>query len=100
MPTRPPLHNPIVWRPPGAEKSARRADPYYQTEEWRALRLATLKRDHFRCRMALPKCEGRARVAHHVVDRSQGGRDDLSNLLSSCFSCHNAAHPTKGGSHA
>lgn len=58
------------------------ADPFYGTPEWRALRLACLQRDRFRC--AIPGCEVRASVADHLVSRRDGGIDRLDNLRSLC----------------
>lgn len=58
---------------------------------WRLLRRQVLERDSYLC------CEcGRAgRIAaasevDHIVPKSQGGTDDLSNLQSLCPRCHRA----------
>jgi HNH endonuclease len=100
IPYRPPIHKPIVWRPPGAAQAARPpADPYYQTKAWRALRLATLQRCRFTCELHLIGCTGRARLADHIIPRSDGGLDSLFNLRGVCPSCHNRRHPEKGGAH-
>jgi len=40
-------------------------------------------------------CEVCGKVAvdiHHIVYRSQGGTDDIENLIALCRSCHNKAH--------
>lgn len=51
------------------------------------------KRDRRRCRV----CKCRTNLhAHHVVYRSQGGDDILSNLLTVCDNCHSAIHFTGG----
>ena len=63
-----------------------RADPYYQTAEWRVLRAETLARDPY-CRRcaAAPSTE-----ADHRVPRQSGGADDLSNTQGLCKACHSA----------
>ena len=51
----------------------------------------TLERDGWRCRF--PLCTQRATLeAHHVVLRSQGGKDELDNLVGLCHGCHSARH--------
>ena len=100
MPYRPPIHQPIRADRPGRVPRPSQAGSVYNTDEWKALRLATLKRDHFRCQLVLPGCERRATIADHVVPRSAGGVDALYNLRATCRACHNGAHPEKGGAHA
>jgi 5-methylcytosine-specific restriction endonuclease McrA len=36
--------------------------------------------------------DGRALDVHHIVFRSQGGTDDIENLIALCRSCHDRAH--------
>lgn len=50
------------------------------------------ERDNWRCR----KC-GTARnvEAHHIVYRSQGGSNDLTNLILLCNRCHAVVHSDK-----
>lgn len=38
------------------------------------------------------RCVGRGEHAHHVIRRSQGGTDDLINLLWVCGPCHAHIH--------
>jgi 5-methylcytosine-specific restriction endonuclease McrA len=97
MPQRPPVHQPISWRPRSAQRLP--SNPFYRTPIWQTLRLATLKRDGFQCRLTLPGCGVKANTAHHRIPREMGGADALWNLLSSCPSCHNKAHREKGGAH-
>lgn len=33
---------------------------------------------------------------HHIILKSQGGTDDLWNLITLCMTCHNQAHNGKG----
>lgn len=37
-------------------------------------------------------CQGRAQHMHHIVLRSRGGSNDLSNLLAVCSACHDWIH--------
>lgn len=52
---------------------------------------AVYKRDKYMCR----SCRERRLHPHHVVFRSQGGPDIMSNLLSLCPQCHDAVHGGK-----
>lgn len=65
---------------------------------WEALKEIVWKRDEGRCRICgktarlhatNPKQQG---TAHHIVYRSAGGSDDLSNLLWICRPCHADEH--------
>ncbi|AFZ71605.1 HNH endonuclease [Natronobacterium gregoryi] len=57
---------------------------------WEELRQQTLRRDGYTC----TRCgaDGRTLQAHHVVPRSQGGPDELENLLTLCRPCHGVIH--------
>lgn len=48
-----------------------------------------LKRDDYRCRGC-----GTTRhlEVHHIIFRSQGGKDEPSNLVTLCRRCHQRAH--------
>jgi len=49
-------------------------------------------RDNWRCR----HCNfSNALHAHHIIFRSHGGEDKLSNLISLCNSCHAGIHQGK-----
>lgn len=41
-------------------------------------------------------CGSTPREVHHIKFRSQGGRDELGNLVWLCNGCHRAAHGTAG----
>jgi 5-methylcytosine-specific restriction endonuclease McrA len=101
MPWRPPVHQAARPRvPTQAETRARNAKyASYHSPEWRKVRAAVLERDAHRCRLRLPGCLTVATTVHHRVERSAGGRDVPSNLLSCCGPCHNRRHPEKGGAH-
>jgi hypothetical protein len=56
-----------------------------------ALRRAVLTRDRHRC--TVPGCTHATFVdVHHVQPRSEGGRNEASNLLTICSAHHRAAH--------
>lgn len=66
--------------------------------DWDARRKATYRRDDYTCqncgRRSGPHApgDGVRLHAHHVVPRSRGGQNRLSNLTTLCESCHNQAH--------
>ena len=64
-------------------------DPYYQTKEWKELRVRALKRDHWRC--TVPGCDRNATHVDHIVPRRHGGLSDLINLRSLCVQ-HDAGY--------
>lgn len=47
------------------------------------------ERDNWHCRHCNTSF---SLTPHHVVFQSQGGTDDLNNLLCLCIRCHNAVH--------
>lgn len=55
-------------------------------------RANVFERDRFRCR----GCAKPAEDIHHIVFRSQGGSDDLVNLVALCRNCHDQAHGKRG----
>ena len=78
-----------------AKAPPKTADPFYLTQEWKALRLACLKRDRFRCVVA--GCDKPAVVADHILSRKAGGLDELGNLRSLCRLHDNRARESPGG---
>lgn len=54
------------------------------TREWRKIRAAVLKRDHFRCFY----CGDPATTVDHLVPVIRGGTDDESNLVAACAGCN------------
>jgi 5-methylcytosine-specific restriction endonuclease McrA len=92
MPSRPPLHRPLGWHKPPPKIT----DPFYQTQAWRKTRAFVLARDGYRC--AICGLCG-ANVAHHIIERTDGGSDDPSNLQAVHAGCHSRAHATARGQH-
>jgi 5-methylcytosine-specific restriction endonuclease McrA len=64
------------------ERGTTRARGY--TGAWKRLSAAVLNRDNYVCRY----CGGRATTADHVVPKSKGGSDAMSNLVAACRSCN------------
>lgn len=61
---------------------------------WEGVRQLVLKRDGFKCVDCGEACDKGAADIHHLIPRSLGGTDDLSNLVTLCDGCHAAYHPT------
>lgn len=57
------------------------------------LRLACLVRDDFQCRIC--KVKDCRLEAHHIVERSKGGKDTIKNLATLCDTCHDKLHEGK-----
>jgi hypothetical protein len=60
---------------------------FYQTPEWKALKLAAKKRDHFRC--VVPGCGAKVHTVDHILTRPRGAPgltkfDVLDNLRCLC----------------
>lgn len=57
---------------------------------WKETRREALQRDNHRCQVCGKDYSGQV---HHVIPRSQGGTDDLSNLMTLCGKCHMLVSP-------
>jgi 5-methylcytosine-specific restriction endonuclease McrA len=77
------LNNPML-------KGSQYQDPTRLDEN---LRIACLMRDGYQCQQC-GKLHCRLE-AHHIVERSHGGKDTLSNLLTLCEECHHHLHQGK-----
>lgn len=40
-------------------------------------------------------CNNTAIEVHHILAKSQGGKDEISNLMALCRNCHDHAHSDK-----
>ena len=68
-------------------------DDWHQTQEWRDLRLKTIRRDGGQCVCCGAKSLCGTKVykgltAHHIMPRAKGGGDYLDNLITLCETCH------------
>ena len=70
----------------------------YCSKQWLWLRQQVLLRDQYKCQ----KCgvfvvrKGQAHV-DHIIPKSSGGTDDMSNLMLLCVSCHSLKTTSEGG---
>lgn len=68
---------------------------------WLKVRAAVYDRDHGQCRVCGNPVRFQSRSpfdiahTHHIVYRSAGGTDDLSNLVLLCGPCHSDEHRHK-----
>lgn len=64
---------------------------------WEDTRRLVLARDAFKCVSCSTKLKSRDADVHHLLPRSMGGSDELSNLVTLCDGCHAAHHPNLAG---
>ncbi|MFQ6185827.1 RecQ family ATP-dependent DNA helicase [Sinorhizobium meliloti] len=64
---------------------------------WEDTRRLVLERDGYRCVSCSTKLSSRDADVHHLLPRSMGGSDELSNLVTLCDGCHAAHHPNLAG---
>lgn len=71
------------------EKRPTAAQRGYNSREWYALRKQVLVRDAWQCcscgRICVDKREAQV---DHIIPKSRGGLDELSNLQTLCIKCH------------
>ena len=61
---------------------------YWESDAWRRLRWAVIKRDKYTCRRCLRKFRyGKGLTVHHVIPRPVGATVE-KNLISLCDECH------------
>jgi hypothetical protein len=56
-------------------------------EDWHEIRKSILERDEYRCF----RCESTNRknlTVHHIIPRSEGGKENRNNLITLCGNCH------------
>lgn len=51
---------------------------------WESVKLMVCNLDHWRCR----GCGADTIQPHHIIFRSQGGKDDITNVILLCPECH------------
>lgn len=74
------------WRPKVYKKHEQ--DHGLTDDEWQFLRTIVIRRDKFVCQ----RCDERMRMSflsvHHIKPRSEGGSNDITNLVTLCNDCH------------
>ncbi|MFD2053698.1 RecQ family ATP-dependent DNA helicase [Mesorhizobium calcicola] len=66
-------------------------------DSWHEIRIQVLERDHCRCVSCSTPVKSAQADVHHLLPRSMGGTDGLSNLVTLCDGCHAAHHPNLAG---
>ncbi len=61
-------------------------------QEYAAARLVVFQRSMGMCEARWEGCVRVANHAHHMKRRSQGGKNEPSNLLAVCHVCHDKIH--------
>lgn len=68
-----------------------------EQSRWRLVRQQVLARDNYRCLHCGVELRSDEADIHHLLPRSMGGGDELSNLVTLCDGCHASHHPTLAG---
>jgi len=84
MPERPPSFRPK--RPSKQRPKGHNAK--YLTPTWKALRLAVLTRDCWRCQICRKIVSGRDAQCDHIRAVQDGGEDTMENCQTLCAACH------------
>jgi len=78
-------HQPITWKSSEGKTAAERGYGY----KWKKVRGQALERDSYLCQSCLKQgIVTRATDVDHILNKAQGGTDDLDNLQSLCNPCH------------
>ncbi|WP_437412207.1 HNH endonuclease [Sinorhizobium meliloti] len=64
---------------------------------WEETRRLVLERDGYQCVSCSTKLSSTGADVHHLLPRSMGGSDELTNLVTLCDGCHAAHHPNLAG---
>ncbi|CAB4144458.1 HNHc domain containing protein [uncultured Caudovirales phage] len=60
--------------------------------KWTKMRKSAIDRSSGYCEARWEGCTFRAAHVHHIKRRSQGGGDEVENLLAVCSHCHHMIH--------
>ena len=60
----------------------------YCSAGWKAARREVLVRDNYQCQVCGCLVHGKRAHVDHIVPKSKGGGDEVSNLRTLCVSCH------------
>ena len=60
----------------------------YCSAGWKAARREVLLRDNYQCQVCMAVVAGKRAHVDHIVPKSKGGSDEVSNLRCLCVSCH------------
>lgn len=63
-------------------------DERHDTPEWRRTRRAVLYRDNYHCLRCDKRFPSDRLTVHHLIPRSEGGPDIMTNLVTLCGECH------------
>jgi 5-methylcytosine-specific restriction protein A len=85
-----------VWASPRTASARRTGTRHFN----QVIRPKVFQRDGSMCRVMGPGCTRIATEIHHVVEVSQGGSDDLDNLISICAPCHKRITAASAGGSA
>lgn len=72
-------------------------DQAIATDLWQETRRQVLTRDNYRCVSCSSPVKSSEADVHHLLPKSMGGTDELSNLITLCDGCHAAHHPNLAG---
>lgn len=73
----------------------RREQQKLDKTEWEAIRERCMLRDSYTCQRCGKKFGTHAHLSvHHIIPRSEGGSNDLSNLITLCCKCHDLVEIT------
>jgi len=67
---------------------SRRGDENPLPENWHEIKLNVVFRDRFTCQMCGKKFKFEELDAHHLKPRSEGGTNNIKNLITLCEDCH------------
>lgn len=89
--------NPLQGNTPLYTRQPLRGNPDNAYElEFRAMQAVVARRSQGRCEVRIYSlCTGFAQHTHHRKLRTQGGTNDIENLVNTCNACHTHIHSNK-----